>query len=931
MKLEIITAAGKTEFAPRPDLGIITVGRQPGNDISLPDEKGASRKHLTIERTADGWKLIDQMSANGTELNGEKVNYAYLKEGDRIKIGATTLIVGGLAPAKPAVSGPGRPVAKPVKLPGKSTEAGEPTFTPPAPASKFPTGLVVAGVVVLFVGVLIYGAFTSGLFDKAPEQPKKQPQVAAKQAELSEADNQLLAQAREAASRPGTALERLAALDEVAAKVPSQRGSVVNTRIEEMRADLVRSLDTELGKLVKNDLAAAEAFRESGDLAGAISKVEEVLAMLASSKYAEARAKALKLDEKVSTARKDLGDENSRFISRKLTQADSLVRARRFDEAIAVVGEILSGAWLTEEERGLYEKKSAEIKALRDKPEAAPSVAKPGEGEPDIIKGIKKEDKGTLPGKNPILPNGAESEKALVSALQRKFVRSAVEKKLTSLEFTWKGDRARITGADNDRLFFTVSKMMKDENGRLEEIPVGQKKKWNEFAPGDLLQLYDRTPLLTKEDRLAEVIYALDNGLTDDGSSRALLLFKEDPTLKSGLDILLASKRKIRVPEGGFVEHDGRLVTPDEKETSIFERKLGDVLERFEKGLGSKDRKRIADSEAAYQELLAMGERAISPAIKILDTLRLKEKAKAESATGLLTKDSGKLKDLKVELDKRRKHALELIMDEVKYPYPYFTEEGKQAEVQAEVDKRVAAVREIWDDPMSFTGQSSPEFEAGVERIKAINARMDELDKEEKFHKSTAEIDIEYLKLIGNKALNIQNYAGEDEGVKAVLTYNKQVMEFNEAFPTGDGHTDAEGREQVKITNEYRMMFERRALKLNDKLFWAAKHHSRYCMEHNGGQIAHVIEGEPKGAAPGDRMKHEGYAGGGGENIHMNSRGPTALSSHQSWCHSSGHHRNILHPMWKVLGSGKWGNIWTQNFGAVDEGDKNSESKGGQD
>ncbi|CAG0928801.1 partial ABC transporter ATP-binding/permease protein, partial [Planctomycetaceae bacterium] len=590
MKLEIITPAGKTEFVPRPDLGIITVGRQQGNDIALPDERGASRKQLTIERTAEGWKLIDQMSANGTALNGEKVNFAYLKEGDRIEIGGTTLVVCDLVPAKAPVSGPGRQNAKPVKLPAKATEAGEPTFTAPAPASKFPTGLVVAGITVVFVGLLLYGAFASGIFNaRAPEQKKSDP-VVARQAELSESDNKLLAEAREAVATPGTALERLAALEAVAAKVPAQRGSVVSTRIEELQANLIRDLDRELGALVKNELAAAEAFRESGDFAGAINKLEELSAYFASHKHATARAKALKLDAKVAGPRKDIGGENDRFIARKLSQSSDLTKARRFDEAIAVVGEILTSAWLTEEDRALYEKKAAEIKALRDKPEAAPTVSKPGE-EPDIIKGIKKEERGTLPGKNPLLPNGLESEKALVTALQRKFVRAAVEKKLTSVEFTWKGDRALITGADNDRLFFTQSKMMKGEDGKPEEIPVGRKEKWNAFAPGDMLQLYDRTPSLEKADRLAQVIYALDNGLTDEGSIRALKLFKEDPTLKSGIDILLATKRHIRVPDGGFVEFDGRLITPDEKETYIFERKLADVLERFQKGLGSKDRK----------------------------------------------------------------------------------------------------------------------------------------------------------------------------------------------------------------------------------------------------------------------------------------------------------------------------------------------------
>jgi uncharacterized protein YkwD len=62
----------------------------------------------------------------------------------------------------------------------------------------------------------------------------------------------------------------------------------------------------------------------------------------------------------------------------------------------------------------------------------------------------------------------------------------------------------------------------------------------------------------------------------------------------------------------------------------------------------------------------------------------------------------------------------------------------------------------------------------------------------------------------------------------------------------------------------------------------------------------------------------------------MNGRGPTAQSSHDAWCHSSGHHRNILNPNWRALGSGKFNTIWTQNFGAVDEKEDNAKSKGGQ-
>ena len=62
----------------------------------------------------------------------------------------------------------------------------------------------------------------------------------------------------------------------------------------------------------------------------------------------------------------------------------------------------------------------------------------------------------------------------------------------------------------------------------------------------------------------------------------------------------------------------------------------------------------------------------------------------------------------------------------------------------------------------------------------------------------------------------------------------------------------------------------------------------------------------------------------------MNGMGPTALSAHNSWLSSSGHHRNILNPNWTVMGNGRFRTIWTQNFGNSDEGEKNYESRGGK-
>ncbi|MBI5367269.1 MAG: FHA domain-containing protein, partial [Planctomycetes bacterium] len=70
--------------------GIVTVGRASENTIQIRDVK-ASRKHCQFEKTSDGWKLIDCESANGTEVNGAKVNHRLLAHDDRVTIGEVEL------------------------------------------------------------------------------------------------------------------------------------------------------------------------------------------------------------------------------------------------------------------------------------------------------------------------------------------------------------------------------------------------------------------------------------------------------------------------------------------------------------------------------------------------------------------------------------------------------------------------------------------------------------------------------------------------------------------------------------------------------------------------------------------------------------------------------------------------------------------------
>lgn len=104
--LEIV-AGGKTARLPA-DRQAISVGRAPDNALVLSDTL-ASRAHCVIEKTADGWRVRDLGSSNGTRVNGQPIKLAPFRPGDLLQIGNTVIRLFDPAlapqPAAPAVPG----------------------------------------------------------------------------------------------------------------------------------------------------------------------------------------------------------------------------------------------------------------------------------------------------------------------------------------------------------------------------------------------------------------------------------------------------------------------------------------------------------------------------------------------------------------------------------------------------------------------------------------------------------------------------------------------------------------------------------------------------------------------------------------------------------------------------------------------------------
>lgn len=72
----------------------VTIGRDREASIQIDDPK-CSRIHAAIRYWDDVFVVRDMGSHNGTQLNGAKIEIAYLKPGDVITIGDTEIYASG--------------------------------------------------------------------------------------------------------------------------------------------------------------------------------------------------------------------------------------------------------------------------------------------------------------------------------------------------------------------------------------------------------------------------------------------------------------------------------------------------------------------------------------------------------------------------------------------------------------------------------------------------------------------------------------------------------------------------------------------------------------------------------------------------------------------------------------------------------------------
>jgi pSer/pThr/pTyr-binding forkhead associated (FHA) protein len=82
----LIECDGRIVGERRLDKPLLTVGRQSGNDICIPNQR-VSRLHARIRYEHNAWFIEDAESVNGLVYQGKRVERLVLANGDRVYLG----------------------------------------------------------------------------------------------------------------------------------------------------------------------------------------------------------------------------------------------------------------------------------------------------------------------------------------------------------------------------------------------------------------------------------------------------------------------------------------------------------------------------------------------------------------------------------------------------------------------------------------------------------------------------------------------------------------------------------------------------------------------------------------------------------------------------------------------------------------------------
>ena len=974
-----ITCPGQPDQRVELEKSALTIGRAEDVGVFIPEKK-ASRAHLRISALATGgWVAEDLGSANGTHFEEHRIMRHLLSDGDVLRIGDTEVCFvveaaaipsGGSAPAiqlggtlagaqaqrtapgsaTTASTGNAEPPAELVGAPtlmgtdiGSGSNGGRAPRRATAPRGRFVLPLLLVGIAAIVGEHFILGGASKKASDKA--ESRKAALELLRDVNLPH-DQFASRMADYEAQWPGSPFihdledhleytrerdEHMLLIEDEFKRLSNWTGAIPASELRVRFLSLIRRtpdnerfhsrVRTELRKLDHlRSVLDTEAFERLGHevgLAFADGNPGRATRLLAAFRNTNPGLRNDALDGLLRLEKRAKAEAEALFKS-SMEAADKEETQAAARTLLAKAGANLAGTEFAVRIETRVRTVGRPGTSSAPSPSAVPGAAPPREGPPR--EGPTEDPNAEF---EDALLAKAEKAQDLILSRQwlegRKLLTELVEAvKTPRLKAEWqrqKTDLDRVLqltqalGAEaaserkpklkTDEGRFTItaaderSVTLTDKSGREERM------RWDRVDDELVLVLLEpRKP--TIEQRMALALVAAD---LSDKESFVRYLAPIFDKKKAGDDVqrLVALRLygRTKIPEGGYQHYAGQIV----------DRAGLEELKRQEHIASLRDK--------AEGVLVNMG----------------KQKA---------FKKLAKLEALRDELDRRREYALRAIFNEKHYPYPANKGGEPYRSVQAEVDARTAAVKEIWDDSYSVKITRKGPVGKLLDEFEKLTKELDDLGQDTKGLRRRME---PYSGYVADKPITVRRFF-RNQKEREILAYNAWVMSTYNPART-EYATQAE-RDQVRVTNEYRTMIGfmttvtpgaapfasidgtnvkeildagrsgkltmLKAVRVDNRLTTSARLHSLDMQKR--GYFSHFAKPNPATGqgqtSPHQRMNSAGYQGwGSGENIANGATNPAR--AHWMWIHSSGHHRNIL-SNWEDLGSGQAGRLWTQNF-----------------
>ncbi|MHC4952445.1 MAG: CAP domain-containing protein [Planctomycetota bacterium] len=920
--------------------GETTVGRSNRCTINLPDP-GLAEIHFRLRPKDGGYRIKDDGSGIGTRVNGKEVFATSLEDGDVIEAGALRceyITKAGArkrraaaqaappapAPAQapePAAPAPARPARPPVGRPTAAASLQRAPRVAREPKRRSKTALA-----LLAVGGVAAVAIVAFMLSRGDGSEEAATLLADARASLqkaeAETDLEALAGARASLDRIRREFGKTkSAASAETLSIRAERLAVVLETLNEVDAALAQEMSPERAQtwfrrlaplvdssppsvqirlgLALDQLREAERARAESAYRTAAEQAQQ---LVSAKSYGKARAIWLEYQTDDAICRQQADDALRVLETRIAKEYRALLRlAARAGDTDGRIG-LLEASRETFRRTPQADDLEVRISALHARKRQAEYIVV------DKDSGSKKDPAGTDAGATPPVESGpyVEPDKVMELVKARRYAAAAsmlasitrhplakvhgeeltllaalkadlvaqIESdpaKFAGIRLPGRDGRADAAGADAESL------RVKGDDGE-------KTYAWKDLPAKSFVKLF-RQAGFNKPPRLAVALF-YDGEMLVKEADRAYVDFFESEQAPSTFTRVLARRRGITPPAGGFVLFRKRIVTPAERDKVV----LAERIAKLVRDAGRASEKRRLD---IWAELEKIG----TPALQgLAESIGARRKAAVEELVKSKAFGSGRYsKRFGPKLLAARKQALAFILNPQLYPYP-----NKSEAAQKRAEALVEKVRALWEEPYPLMLEASESATALDAEIAALDERLARVDPlaEPVYESAVAAV----LAKLDVRTIPVPGFS------QGAVDYNLAVEKYNRELQNTT--VQPEERANVDAVNKYRWMMGLNGVKIDERLVRAARKHSIEMQEKN--YFAHNSR-TPHLRTPGMRAQREGYSSGVGENI---ARGAsTGVGAFWQWFRSSGHHRNMLSG-WTDLGCGACKNHWwTQKFG----------------